>query len=112
MQSYDLYGFAETDLEEVHTLLTNLLKVTFQAHDSSFLGEYYLYKYPDPHYGELRLIINRDPIDGESISSAAPIGNILLYSENIDEPLVLEALLAQHISGVRLLERKIRGDKD
>jgi hypothetical protein len=111
MKHYDLYGFVERDLDQVCTILESILHVTFRAHDSLYLGEYYLYKYPKPEHGELSLRINLDPLDGESAETHFPEVTILLYSEDVPAPLALEKMLSTKIPGVRLLRRVTRDAK-
>ena len=55
MKTYDLYGIDETDGETTRHLVTELLKIDFQLHESSYWGEYFRSKWEGNSY---RIISN------------------------------------------------------
>ena len=79
MPTYDTFGFASSDLEQVREALEDCLGIRFVPHESSFIGNYYLYgeRYEK---GNLLLRVNLDPEDG-----------VPLYSEFSAFPILLEA---------------------
>ena len=40
---YDLYGILYDDINFAKTTIENILRITMQAHDSLYLGEYFLF---------------------------------------------------------------------
>src|SRR5689334_9882308 len=86
----DLYGFCDTNLEQVREAIEEALDVKFQARESAFWGEYY-YEYPsNPKHGILHLQANSYPLDDEPAEREFPEFQIILYAENTPSPFALE----------------------
>jgi len=43
MPTYDLYGFLSCDMKQARERLEACLSIRFIPHESSFIGDYYLY---------------------------------------------------------------------
>ena len=102
MITYDIYGIQAGSMEEICMRIEELLSIDMVAHESSFMGDYYLGKSLDEEF-EVRN--NRDLVDGERVRDDLPDTAILLYISRTKRAEELEKKLTGTISGLRLLRR-------
>ncbi len=104
MKTYDLYGFTHNDLEGARILVERALGIRFVPHESSFIGDYYLFETAGEESFKLRS--NVDPLDGEPAELDFPDIGVLLYVDGTERAKELEHRLITNIPGLRLLRRE------
>ncbi len=104
MNSYDLYGLASGDLEELRPLIEKLLGVKFVAHESSYYDGGY---YRTGPVGEENFVLMRNFKDEEGIHHE-PFADveILFYANRTSKPEQIESILKSSALKFRLLSRK------
>lgn len=101
-KTYDLYGFARDDLDAIRESVEDALGIRFAPHESSFIGDYYLYE----HDGEcFTLRPNIDPIDNEPFERDFPTIGSLLFVERTDRAEEIERALQRVKTPITLLRR-------
>lgn len=106
MKIYDLYGFAEQDIDVAVPVLAVALSIHWTKRDSDFVGEYYHSQYGSD--GDLKLQSNF-AIEAEGLEPEFSAYSTLLYisgSETVKnlEALILNCMTPQPV----LLRRTIR----
>lgn len=86
-----LFASAREDMDRVASELGGTLQATFKLRDSSYLGEYYLAKDCAPLAQEVRLFLNKDPIDGRPIRDVGEPGKLVLEASSVGD---MDALAA------------------
>jgi len=91
MKAYDLYGIDAGSLDSAKSLVEGLLQVSFEGHDSSYVGEYF----EAGSIGEenFRLRENLDPLDGKPAEMDFASHRILLEVNGSNRGDELRALL-------------------
>lgn len=93
MTRTDLYAAIDGDLDQIASRLTDILNIQFEAHDNSFLGEYYLYK--DASEQRFRLQYNYVPEQDDWIELDLKDYQILFYVYNAINADVIEETIEQ-----------------
>jgi len=105
MAVYDTFGFALDDLEQVRSALENCLGIRFVPHESSFIGDYYLYE--NPENGEsLSLQRNEDPEEGGPLYCEFSEFPTVLHVSETDRSDELAALLQRAVEGCKLAKHE------
>jgi hypothetical protein len=106
--TFSLYGLETDDLEKAREGLEKGLSISFEPHDSSYLGEYYLFKGADGE--QIRLRRNLDPQDGSPAEPDYKTKALLLDVSNLVEgsPRLTEVenLIRKIIPKLELLKRE------
>ena len=63
MEDYDLYGIDAETLDDARMIVSSLTLLPFVAHESGYIGDYFLASGQGEE--ELKLRENIDPLDGE-----------------------------------------------
>jgi hypothetical protein len=106
MSTFDLYGIKEVDIDAAKTLIEQFFDGRFVAHDSSYIGEYWLLSYPSG--GKVSLQPNLTPVEEDDWAEEdyKEYPN-LLYISNLDaQDEILKQL--QVVDGVVHLRREVR----
>jgi hypothetical protein len=104
MAAHDLYGIVSEDIEKAKDLLEDILQVTFEGRESSYIGEYYIHKRSD---GErFKLIINKDPLDSSPQEANFSEYLILLYVKNTNRSTDLQQIISKVTDKVILLRHR------
>lgn len=77
MAIYDLYGASSADIDTVRSSLETALNVEFEAHESSYQGQYFQWGKTTGEHFVLKK--NEDPIDGEPAEVNFSEEALLLY---------------------------------
>lgn len=104
MPTFDLYGYRNQNLEAIRLALQHALGVKLQAHESSFIGEYF--RLQNSVGEEFQLQRNFDPYEEEWAEDDFPDMHILLYINNTERAEELERLIAERIPELFLLRRQ------
>jgi len=104
MFSFDLYGFTQKDIDTIRILIEKTIGVRFEAHNSSYLGDYYRYGASDSEHFVLQQ--NLDLLDNEPIESDYSDFPVLLYVNRTRRPEELAGLIGKLCDGVALLKHE------
>jgi hypothetical protein len=112
----NIYGVARTNIDASAQILEHTLNVTFEPHDSSFLGEYYL-AYSEDQKERFELTANFNPIEEEwdfpALKEYTLILQISLSKRSVDRLQEVEKILDTISDMKMILIRKYeREDND
>jgi hypothetical protein len=94
MKTYLIFGIRAKDIDSIVRVVQKAIGVRFNAHESSFLGEYY--RADIASGGDITLQFNYNNVECEWAEPAHKDYDILLYANDARDPASLEAALRQH----------------
>lgn len=104
MLSYDLYGSNAPSLERLKIIIEFTLKCIFEAHESSYIGEYYRAVIDADENVMIRN--NVDPEDNSPAESEFPGYKLLIYINGTRRPDEIRNLLYGAAKDIAFLQRK------
>lgn len=104
MFSFDLYGFTQKEIDTIRILIEKAIGIRFEAHNSSYLGDYYRYGGSDSEHFVLQQ--NIDALDNEPIELDYPDFPVLLYVNRTSRSEELARLIDKLCDGVALLKHE------
>ncbi|HSI17469.1 MAG TPA: hypothetical protein VK980_06855 [Sphingomonas sp.] len=96
MADYDLYAVDAPTLHDALIVVRGFLPLTFCAHESSFIGDYFLADGQDDETFKIRE--NVDPDDGEAAEADFAGHQFLLYVDGTERGSDLRGLFEAHRS--------------
>jgi hypothetical protein len=107
-KAFCLYGLEAGDLNSIRQELEKALNIAFEAHNSSYLGDYYLFQGKDGE--QIRLRPNMDPLDGSPAEPAFKEKALLLEVDSLTEgsprSAEIENMIRKCLPRVELLRRE------
>ena len=105
MKAHDLYGYSKNNIEAIREAIERTFGIKMEHHESSFHGDYYVYRFGASDGEQLMLKFNLDPIDKKPVESKFPEAFVLLYVNNTERAKKIEAILGQNVPELKILNR-------
>lgn len=104
MTAFDLYGFRESDIDVVRSLVESALGVQLFASESSYVGEHF--RYGDIGSESFDLCVNYIPSEDEAREERYSEYPVLLYVNGSNRAEIISSLLSSRVPSSVLLRHE------